>query len=329
MKNSRKKALITGIVGQDGSYLTELLLKKNYEVHGIVSYAQNANPDKRWRINGLETQIKLHECDLIDAGDIDNIVAVVLPDEIYHLASNVDPKVIFEEEIATFNINFWITINLLRAVKKFKHDSKIYCAGSSLMFGDVQECPQSEQTTMNPTTPYGIAKVAAFQFVRMYREAYGIFACTGILFNHESPRRDEKFLPRKISKAVAKIKFGKQNLLTLGDIEIKRDWSFAGDVVESMWLMLQARKPSDYVIGSGELHSIREILQIAFSYVGLDWQKHVIKDESLIRKIEYVNLCANPQRARTELHWKPRVGFRELIIEMVREDMKLIKGTHD
>jgi GDPmannose 4,6-dehydratase len=325
----RKKALITGIVGQDGSYLVELLLEKNYEIHGLVNSEHLADSGRRWRIRGIEAQIKLHECDLMDGGQIDNIVAQALPDEIYHLASNVDPKVVFEEEVATFNINFWATINLLQSIKKFKRDCKIYCAGSSLMFGEVRESPQNEQTAMNPTTPYGIAKVAAFHFVRMYREAYGVFACTGILFNHESPRRDERFLPRKISKAVAQIKLGTQNRLALGDIEIKRDWSFAGDVVESMWLMLQAEKPRDYVIGSGELHSIRELLEVAFGYVGLDWRDFVVKDESLIRKIEYINLCADSKRAKAELHWKPKVGFRELIVDMVKEDLKFAGGKYD
>lgn len=325
----RKKALITGIAGQDGSYLVELLLEKNYEIHGIVNNKQMADSDRRWRIREMEMQIELHECDLMDGGQIDNIVTKVLPDEIYHLASNVDPKVVFQEDISTFNINFWPTINLLKSIKKFKHDCKIFCAGSSLMFGHVMESPQNEQTAMNPTTPYGIAKVAAFQFVCMYREVYGVFACTGILFNHESPRRDERFLPRKISKAVAQIKLGRQSQLFLGDIELKRDWSFAGDVVESMWLMLQAAKPRDYVIGSGELHSIRELLEFAFGYVGLDWREFVMKDESLVRKIEYTNLCADSKRAKEELNWRPKVGFGELIINMVKEDLKFAESNYD
>jgi GDPmannose 4,6-dehydratase len=327
--NSQKKALITGIVGQDGSYLAELLIKKNYEIHGLVTDGQMSDHRRRWRIKGVEQQIKLHVCELVEEAQVDQILAQIQPNEIYHLASNVDPKVVFEEEIATFDINFRATINLLRAIVKIKSDCKIYCAGSSMMFGDVQESPQSEKTPMNPTTPYGIAKVAAFHFVRMYREAYGVFACTGILYNHESPRRDARFLPRKISKAVAQIKSGRLDKLTLGDIEIKRDWSYAGDVVESMWLMLQAEQPNDYVIGSGELHSIRELLEIAFDYVGLDWRKFVVKDESLIRTIEYVNLCADPRMARADLHWQPKVKFRELIIDMVREDLNLAESMYD
>lgn len=327
--NSKKKTLITGIVGQDGSYLAELLISKGYEVHGLISSDQLSEPRKRWRISKIEQLVKLYSCDLMDSSQIQKIVIQVSPDEIYHLASNVDPIAEFGGEIATFNINFLVTVNLLRAVKIANKNCKIYCAGSSLMFGNVRESPQNEQTAMNPTTPYGIAKVAAFHFVRMYREAYEIFACTGILFNHESPRRDERFLPRKITRAVAQIKFGKQSRLTLGDIEIKRDWSFAGDVVESMWLMLQAAKPTDYVIGSGELHSIRELLEIAFDYAGLDWQAYVVRDESLIRKIEYFNLCADPKKAKTELNWKPKVSFRELIIDMLKEDLKLAESTYD
>jgi len=327
--NSKKKTLITGIVGQDGSYLAELLISKGYEVHGLISSDQLSDPRKRWRISKIEQLVKLYSCDLMDSSHINKIVIQVSPDEIYHLASNVDPIVEFGGEIATFNINFTVTVNLLRAVKMANNNCKIYCAGSSLMFGNVMESPQNEQTAMNPTTPYGIAKVAAFHFVRMYREAYEIFACTGILFNHESPRRDERFLPRKITRAVAQIKFGKQRRLTLGDIEIKRDWSFAGDVVESMWLMLQAAIPTDYVIGSGELHSIRELLEIAFDYAGLDWRDYVVRDESLIRNIEYVNLCADPRKAQTELNWKPKVSFRELIIDMLKEDLKLAESTYD
>ena len=327
--NSKKKTLITGIVGQDGSYLAELLISKGYEVHGLISSDQLSNPRKRWRISKIEQLVKLYSCDLMDSSQIKKIVTQVSPDEIYHLASNVSPIVEFGGEIATFNINFLVTVNLLRAVNTAKKKCKIYCAGSSLMFGNVRESPQNEQTAMNPTTPYGIAKVAAFHFVRMYREAYAIYACTGILFNHESPRRDERFLPRKITRAVAQIKFGKQSRLTLGDIEIKRDWSFAGDVVESMWLMLQAAEPTDYVIGSGESHSIRELLEIAFDYAGLDWRDYVVRDESLIRKIEYVNLCADPKKAKIELNWKPKVSFSELIIEMLKEDLKLAESTYD
>ena len=252
-----------------------------------------------------------------------------MPDEVYHLASDVEPKLVFEEEGKTFNVNFLGTINLLHAIKQHKPESRLYCAGSSLMFGSVNTLPQSEETPMNPNTPYGIAKVAAHHFSKMYREAYGIFVCTGILFNHESPRRDECFLPRKITKAAARIKAGRQDKLLLGDIEVKRDWSFAGDVVESMWLMLQHDTPRDYVIGSGELHSIKELLQLAFGHVGMDWQQYVVSDPSLLRKVEYVNLCADPAKARNELGWEPKIQFRELIELMVNNDLKQVECGND
>ena len=190
------------------------------------------------------------------------------------------------------------------------------------MFGTVHATPQNEDTPMKPTTPYGIGKVAAHHFVKMYREAYGIFACTGILFNHESPRRDEIFLPRKITKAAANIKLGRQEKLLLGDIESKRDWAYAGDVVESMWLMLQQNEPDDYVIGSNELHSIKELMEIAFGYLGLNWHDYVVQDAGLLRRIDYVNLCADTRRAKEKLGWEPKVGFRELIEKMVQNDLE-------
>jgi GDPmannose 4,6-dehydratase len=197
------------------------------------------------------------------------------------------------------------------------------------MFGPVHVSPQNENTPMNPTTPYGIGKVAAHHFVRMYREAYGVFACTGILFNHESPRRDEIFLPRKITKAVANIKAGRQDKLLLGDIELMRDWAYAGDVVESMWLMLQQDIPEDFVIGSSELHSIKELLEIAFGFVDLNWQDYVALDPSLLRNIEYANLCADSTKARKKLGWAPKVSFRKLVEQMVQNDLEMIKVEND
>ena len=324
-----KKAIITGMAGQDGSYLAELLLDKGYEVFGLITHEQLSNPGKLWRINGLRNNINLHVCDIGDEKQLSEYFGRIMPDEVYHLASNVDPKVIFEEEVNTFNANFWGAINLLRSITRHKKECKIYCAGSSLMFGDVKESPQNERTRLNPTTPYGIAKVASFHFLKMYREVYGAFACMGILYNHESPRRDERFLPRKIVKAAAEIKAGRKEKLALGDVDIKRDWSFAGDVVESMWLMLQANEPKDYVIGSGELHSIEEILEIAFGYVDLDWRKFAVRDERYVRKVEYVNLCADTKKAREELGWVPKMRFRELITAMVCSDIKLVGDVYD
>lgn len=324
-----KKAIITGITGQDGSYLAELLLEKGYEVHGIARSSLDENPDRFWRLRAIQSKLNMHVCNVMEAEQVTSMFLDVLPDEVYHLASNVEPKLVFEEDKDTFNINFLGGINFLHAIKMHKDGCRLYCAGSSLMFGAVKNSPQNEESPMNPTTPYGIAKVAAYHFVRMYRESYGVFACTGILFNHESPRRAATFLPRKITKAVARIKAGKQAKLVLGNIETKRDWSFAGDVVESMWLMLQESNPQDFVIGSGKLHSIEELLEIAFGYVGLNWQDFVIADKSLLRKVEYSNLCADATKAKNELDWIPKVGFRELIEEMVLEDLKQVESASD
>lgn len=315
-----KKAIITGITGQDGSYLAELLLEKDYEVHGVVNPSHGKDASQRWRIDGIIDKLHLHTCDVTNSEQVESVFVSVMPDEVYHLASKVQPRLIFEEEKNIFDVNFLSVFNYLHAIKKFKHNCRLYCAGSSLMFGAAHISPQNEDTPMNPTTPYGIGKVAAHHFVRVYREAYGIFACTGILFNHESPRRDDIFLPRKITKAVASIKTGKQEKLLLGDIETKRDWSYAGDVVESMWLMLQQREPEDFVIGSNELHSIKDLLEIAFGYLNLNWKEYVVYDPSLLRKIEYVNLCADSSRARERLGWAPKVSFQELIEKMVQHD---------
>lgn len=329
MAQKMKRALITGITGQDGSYLAELLLDKGYEVFGIISKLQNLDEARLWRLKNCLNKVSLEVGDIYDEEDVNRIFASIMPDEVYHLASNVDPKVVFEDEINTFNINFMAAINLLRTIKLRKNDCRLYCAGSSLMFGDVNETPQNEQTSMNPTTPYGIAKVATYQFIKMYRQAYGIFACMGILFNHESPRRDDRFLPKKITKAAAQIKLGLQDRLILGNIELKRDWSFAKDVVTSMWLMLQAREAKDYVIGSGELHSVRDILDIAFDAVGLEWRDFVVSDEKFIRKIEYKNLCADSSKARHELNWMPSLTFREMIADMVYSDLKIAGFKND
>lgn len=324
-----KKALITGIAGQDGSYLAELLLEKGYEVHGAERPLNGKDSRRHWRISGIIDSLTLHGCDITSNDQVESVFCSVMPDEVYHLASNVQPRLIFEEEKNIFDVNFLGTFNFLHAIKKYKDSCRLYCAGSSLMFGSAHVSPQSEDTPMNPTTPYGIGKVAAHHFVRMYREAYGVFACTGILFNHESPRRDDIFLPRKITKAVANIKAGKQDKLLLGDIELKRDWAYAGDIVESMWLMLQRDIPEDFVIGSSELHSIKELLEIAFGFVDLNWQDYVAIDKGLLRKIDYVNLCADTRKARLQLGWVPKVHFRELVEQMVRKDLELVKMEND
>lgn len=317
-----KTALITGIAGQDGSYLAELLFEKGYEVHGTVS-GKFAN---FWRIENIKEKIKIHECDVRNEEKITELVKSIAPDEIYHLASRVDTRIIFEEEKDILKINFESIIFFLRAIKLYSPKSKFFLAGSSLIFGDVQESPQSENTPFRPNNPYGIAKTAGFYFVKMYRDNYDVFACTGILFNHESPRRDFYFLPRKITQAAAKIKAGKENKLILGNIESKRDWGFAGDYVEAMWLMLQNEKPEDCVIGTGEIHSVKDILDIAFGEVGLDWKKYVVISEEFFRKESDVPVKADISKIKNKLGWQPKIKFEELIKMMVEEDVKILES---
>ena len=320
-----KKALITGIAGQDGSYLAEFLISKGYKVHGIQNPSKIVDGERPWRLLGIIDAIALHKCDVTDSMQVDSIFKSVMPDETYHLASDVQPRLIFEEERKTFDVNFLGTLNFLHAIKKYNHKSKLYCAGSSLMFGEVTSSPQNESTPMNPTTPYGIGKVAAYHFAKMYRQVYGVFACTGILYNHESPRRDEVFLPRKITKAAANIKLGNQKELLLGDIKVKRDWTYAGDVVESMWLMLQQGAADDFVIGSNMLHSIEDLLEVSFGYLELNWKDYVVFDSNLLRNVEYMNLCSDTTKARVNLKWSPKIGFDNLIESMVKNDYELLK----
>lgn len=317
-----RTALITGISGQDGIYLSELLAEKKYLIHGIVN---PLSPDKKTSSveKNLFQSITIHKCDICDFNSIEKIICEVKPDEIYHLASSVEPLVINNEEISIFDVNFIPGVNILNIVKIHLPKTKVYLAGSSLMFGHTTELSQSEETPMRPTTPYGIAKVALFNFMNMYRHVYDLHICMGILYNHESPRRNQKFLPKKITKAVAKIKAGKQSELILGDILISRDWSFAGDIVKSMWLMLQSEDPNDYVVGSGVLHSPKDILNIAFREAGLDWHQYVKFDNKFYRSVEYTNLCADISKINKELNWSPSMKFEDLIILMVREDMNL------
>ncbi len=315
-----KKALITGITGQDGSYLAEFLLKKGYEIHG-TTYGKS---DNIWRIENIKEKIKVYECDVRDENKIIELVKEIIPDEIYHLASSVETRIIFEEEQNILKASFESAHFFLRAIKLYSNKSKFFLAGSSLMFGDVQESPQNENTPFSPNSPYGIAKTAGFYFVKMYREAYGIFACSGILHNHESPRRNFNFIPRKITSIAAKIKFGKENKLVLGNIEARRDWGFAGDYVEAMWLMLQQDKPDDYVIGTGKIHSVKDILDIAFREVGLDWQKYVVISEEFFRKEGNVPIVSDISKIKNKLGWQPKTSFEELIKMMIQEDIRIV-----
>ena len=321
-----KKALITGITGQDGSYLSEFLLKKNYQVYGLVRRVALEDESHRlWRIKHLLKKIKLNSASLESYASIVKIIQKIKPDEIYHLGAQRYVAYSFEDEFSTLNTNINGTHFILSAIKDFSPKSKFYFAGSSEMFGKVQKNKQDEKTRFYPRSAYGISKVAGFELTRNYREAYKIFACTGILFNHESPRRGFEFVTRKISSSVAKIKLGKQKTLQLGNIFAKRDWGHAKDYVEAMWLMLQQKKPEDYVIGTGKMHSVKDFAKLAFSLVGLNYKKYVKFDKTLLRPSEVDTLKANYNKAKKILKWKPKTNFNQLVKEMVKEDLKFFK----
>ncbi len=322
-----KKALITGITGQDGSYLSELLLEKGYEVHGIVRRVALEDPEHRlWRIKHILNKIKLHPASLESYPSIFNVVEKIKPDECYHLAAQSFVSYSFEDEFSTINTNINGTHFVLSAIKERAPKCKFYFAASSEMFGHVRETPQNEETPFYPRSPYGISKVAGFDLTRNYREAYKMFAVSGILFNHESPRRGFEFVTRKISNTVAEIKFGLTKELRLGNLEAKRDWGFSGDYVKAMWLMLQQDKPDDYVISTGETHTVKEFVKIAFGFAGLDWKKYVVIDKNFYRPAEVNLLLGDYAKAKKKLHWSPVVKFRELVEMMVDADLKRLQG---
>ena len=321
-----KKALITGITGQDGSYLSELLLKKNYKVYGLIRrVALEDETHRLWRIKHILNKIKLNSASLESYASIVKIIQKIKPDEIYHLGAQSYVAYSFEDEFSTLNTNINGTHHILSAIKDFSPKTKFYFAGSSEMFGKVQKNIQDEKTRFYPRSAYGISKVAGFELTRNYRDAYNIFACTGILFNHESPRRGFEFVTRKISSSVARIKHGKQKYLQLGNIHAKRDWGHAKDYVKAMWLMLQQKKPTDFVIGTGKMHSVKDFLKLAFSIVGLDYKKHVKFNKSLLRPAEVDTLRANYDKAKKKLKWKPSINFNQLVKEMVEQDLKFFK----
>ena len=321
-----KKALITGITGQDGSYLSELLLKKNYKVYGIVRrVALEDETHRLWRIKHLLNKIEIESASLESYASIVKIIQKIKPDEIYHLGAQSFVAYSFEDEFSTLNTNINGTHYILSAIKDFSPKTKFYFAGSSEMFGKVQKSRQDENTRFYPRSAYGISKVAGFELTRNYREAYNIFACTGILFNHESPRRGFEFVTRKISSSVAKIKLGKQNYLYLGNINAKRDWGHARDYVKAMWLMLQQKKPLDFVIGTGKMHSVKDFAKLAFSIAGLNYKKYIKFNKKLLRPSEVETLRANYRKANKLLKWKPTVKFKQLVKEMVLEDIKFFK----
>ncbi|MCM8772869.1 MAG: GDP-mannose 4,6-dehydratase [Candidatus Omnitrophica bacterium] len=319
----KKRALITGITGQDGSYLAELLLEKGYEVHGIVRRVAFEDPEHRlWRIRHIVDKIHLHCGSLESYASIYNIVEKVKPDECYHLAAQSFVSYSFEDEFSTLNTNINGTIYILSALKNRKPDCKFYFAASSEMFGMAIETPQNENTPFNPRSPYGISKVVGYYFTKNYREAYNMFACSGICFNHESPRRGFEFVTRKISRGVAMIKLGLLDKIKLGNLEAKRDWGYAPEYVEAMYLMLQQEKPEDYVIATGETHSVKEFVELAFKIVNLNWEKYVEIDKTLFRPAEVYELRGNITKIKTKLGWQPKVKFEELVRIMVENDLK-------
>jgi GDPmannose 4,6-dehydratase len=320
-----KKAIITGITGQDGSYLAELLLEKGYEVHGIIRRSSSFNTD---RIDHLfqdphiqGTKLFLHYGDLSDSSSISRLLEKVAPDEIYNLGAQSHVRVSFDIPEYTGDIVGLGALRLLDAIRETQIKTKFYQASSSEMYGKVMEVPQTEQTPFYPRSPYACAKLYAYWLTVNYRESYDIFGCNGILFNHESPRRGETFVTRKITQAIAKIVAGKQDKLYLGNLDAKRDWGYAKDYVEAMWMMLQHDKPDDYVIATGETFSVREFLEEAFSYVNLDWEKYVEIDARYFRPAEVDLLIGDPAKAKEQLGWEPKVKFRDLVKLMVDSDL--------
>jgi GDPmannose 4,6-dehydratase len=318
-----KKALITGITGQDGSYLSELLLEKGYEVHGIVRRVALEQPQARmWRIRHILDRIKIHSASMESYASIFNIVSDIKPDECYHLAAQSFVSYSFEDEFSTIDTNLNGTHYVLSAIKRQAPDCRLYFAASSEMFGKVKETPQNEDTPFHPRSPYGISKMAGFELTRNYREAYGMFALSGILFNHESPRRGSEFVTRKITSSAARIKLGLDKEIRLGNLDAKRDWGHARDYVKAMWLMLQQDEPDDYVVASGESRSVRDFLETAFRYLGLDYHDYLVMDRDLYRPSEVNILQGDASKARTKLKWSPSVSFEDLVKEMVDSDLR-------
>lgn len=320
-----KKALITGITGQDGSYLAEFLLEKGYEVHGLIRRSSTFNTERIDHIyadpHDLKAKLFLHYGDITDSGQLTNLIYNIQPDEIYHLAAQSHVRVSFDMPEFTGDVTGIGTTRLLEAIRRSGIKTKFYQASSSEMFGDTPP-PQNEETPFRPRSPYGAAKVYAYWMVKNYREGYGMFAVNGILFNHESPRRGETFVTRKITRALARIKLGLQDKLYLGNLEAKRDWGYAPNFVEAMWLMLQQDHPDDYVIATGETHSVKEFLEEAFKYADLDWKNYVEIDKRYFRPLEVEFLQGDASKAKRKLGWEPKIRFKELAKIMVDADMK-------
>jgi GDPmannose 4,6-dehydratase len=321
-----KKALITGITGQDGSYLVELLLQKGYEVWGIIRRSSSFHTgriDHLYKDPHEQPRLRLIYGDLTDGGNLSSVINDIKPDEVYNLGAQSHVRVSFDMPIYTVNTDALGTLRLLEAIRSCSKSIRFYQASSSEMYGKVVETPQTEKTPFYPRSPYGCAKVYSFWQTVNYREAYELFACNGILFNHESPRRGETFVTRKITRAATRIKLGLQDKLYLGNLDAKRDWGYAKDFVEAMWLMLQQEKSDDYVIATGETHSVKEFLDEVFSYLDLDWQKYVEIDQRYYRPTEVDFLQGDSSKARKALKWEPKVTFKDLARMMTDADMKL------
>jgi len=317
----KKRALITGITGQDGSYLTELLLTKNYEVHGMVRRVAIEDPEHRLgRLLGVLDKITLHTASLESFASIHKVVEETMPDECYHLAAQSFVSYSFDDEFSTLNSNINGTHYILSALRYLVPKCRFYFAGSSEMFGEADESPQSERTRFHPRSPYGISKVAGYELTRNYREAHGMHATAGILFNHESPRRGFEFVTRKITSGVAAILSGKADKIKLGNLDARRDWGYAREYVEAMWKMLQRAQPEDYVIATGESHSIREFADLAFRVAGLDWRRHVEIDPAFYRRAELHPPVGDATKAHRDLGWSSQTRFNELTEQMVIAD---------
>ncbi|SRR5712691_6964730 len=324
MKLMPKRVLITGITGQDGSYLAELLLSKDYEVHGMV---RRSSEEKFERILHLKDKIQLHQGDLLDQFSLVRLLSQIEPAEIYNLAAQSFVPTSWSQPVLTGEFTALGVTKMLEAVRYAAPKAHFYQASSSEMFGSVRQAPQDEQTPFYPRSPYGVAKAYGHFITVNYRESYGLFAVSGILFNHESPRRGLEFVTRKVSHGVARIKLGLQERLPVGNLQARRDWGFAGDYVEAMWKILQADEPEDYVIATQETHTVERLCELAFAHVGLDWKDHVYVDPALIRPAEVELLIGNASKARRKLGWEPRVRFKQLVEMMVDADLQRLRAN--
>jgi GDPmannose 4,6-dehydratase len=319
-----KRALITGVTGQDGSYLAELLLEQGYEVHGMV---RRASTETFERINHLSGKIHLHQADLLDQLSIIDVLKETNPDEVYNLAAQSFVPTSWKQPVLTGEFTAIGVTRMLEAIRLLGPEKiRFYQASSSEMFGKVVEVPQKESTPFYPRSPYGVAKVYGHWITVNYRESYNMYCCSGILFNHESERRGREFVTRKVTDGVARIKLGMSKELRLGNLDSKRDWGFAGDYVQAMWLMLQQPKPDDYVIATGETHTVRRLVELAFQAVDLDWQKYVVTDPALVRPAEVDLLIGDPAKAKAKLGWRPQVNFEQLVGRMVKADLARLQG---